>query len=151
MSDHERDSDDELLAELREALVAPTPGAETLQIEKSLFTWRSIDSELATLTHDSTVAEPAATMRSETATLRTMTFEAPSFTVELGITPVGLVGQLVPPSRGSAWLRTADGTTDPVQIDDLGCFTIEPRPHVPFSLACSTAAGLRVLTDWVSP
>jgi hypothetical protein len=151
MSDHGWDSDDELLTELREALNACSPEAQTLHIEKSLFTWRTIDAELATLTHDSTAAERTVTLRSETATLRTMTFEAPSLTIELEMTQGSLVGQLVPPGAGSAWLRTAARTTDPVEIDELGCFTIELRPDTPFSLACQTALGLRVMTDWIAP
>lgn len=151
MSNHAWGSDDELLAELKEALNSPPPEPEgTLQLEKSLYTWLTIDAELATLTHDSNVATPDMVMRSETATLRTMTFDAAGLTIEVGITSHGLVGQLVPPGPGVAWLRTTDGSTVPVDINNLGCFTIEFRPAEPFRIACRTTAGLRVMTDWIT-
>ncbi|PZS36242.1 MAG: hypothetical protein DLM59_01570 [Pseudonocardiales bacterium] len=152
MSDSRWNSDDGLLTELKEALDTASPGPEAaLSAEKALYTWRTIDAELATMTHDSAVAEPSAVLRSETAALRTMTFEAPSLVIELGMTPGGLVGQLVPPGSGTAWLRTAAGTTDPVEIDELGCFAIPLRPGEPFSLACRTTVGLRVMTNWITP
>jgi hypothetical protein len=152
MSDRIWGSDDELLAELKEALTRPSPEPErTLHVEKSLYTWRTVDAELAALTHDSTVGKAGALVRSETAALRTMTFEAPSLVIELGVTPRGLVGQLVPPESGTAWLRTATGDTSSVAVDEFGCFTIDLRPGVPFSVACRTETGLRVMTAWITP
>jgi hypothetical protein len=53
---------------------------------------------------------------SETAVLRVLTFEAPSVVIEVGHTPGGIVGQLVPPAAGTAWLHTAAGETPPVEI-----------------------------------
>jgi hypothetical protein len=85
----------------------------------------------------------------ETAELRVMTFEAPSFVIELARTREGLVGQLVPPDSGSAWLHTVAGSTVPVEIDHCGCFVIQARPDEPFRLACRTRSGGIVRTGWI--
>lgn len=152
MSNPAWSGDDELLAELREALGGVDARQEAvLHAEKSLYTWRTIDAELATMTLDSTVARTEVVVRSETATLRTVTFTAPNLTIELEITPGGLVGQLVPPGRGTAWLRTTTGTTDPVEINELGCFVLEPSTDGPYSLVCRTAEGRHVMTNWITP
>jgi hypothetical protein len=88
---------------------------------------------------------------SETAELRIMTFEAPSFVIELASTRHGLVGQIVPPDSGSAWLHTDAGSTAPVEIDHCGCFVIRVRPEEPFQLACRTHSGGSVRTGWIRP
>jgi hypothetical protein len=150
----EREWDEEtLLAELASAL-SDDPAARppaSLALEKALFTWHSIDAELATITFDSMTGSAALLVRTETAVLRTMTFQSPSLTVELGLTPNGLVGQVVPPGPGTARVRTTDGTGEPVEINDLGCFVIDVKPTARFRVVCETADGVSVATDWITP
>ena len=36
------------------------------------------------------------------------------------------------------------------EIDEIGCFIIRPLPSSPFRLHCHTAAGVSVLTTWIT-
>jgi hypothetical protein len=117
-------TDDELLAELGDVLArvaGPPPGA--LEAAKNLFTWRTVDAELAALVFDSVVDEAAVATRS-VAEVRTVTFEAGSLTIDLDVTAGSrLLGQLDPPQHAVVELRGDDGTVTE-EADDLGRFTI---------------------------
>jgi hypothetical protein len=91
------------------------------------------------------------TAGAELAALRLLTFEATSVVIELSHSSDGVVGQIVPPDSGSAWLHTANSTSAPAEIDDCGCFTFPGRPDEAFRLICRTRTGLRVLTEWIRP
>src|SRR5690348_10134302 len=77
--------DEELLAELREAIRArravPSWFVET---GKSAYAWHNIDTELAQLTYDSqTDADRVAAVRSENASIRALTFTSAHLSIEL--------------------------------------------------------------------
>lgn len=119
--------DDALLAELARVLdrvSAPPP--EAVEAAKGLFTWRTVDAELAELTHDSLVAPPESGVRAA-GQPRILTFEAGGLTVEVEVDDVPgarrLIGQLTPPGRADLELRTADGTVAGA-ADDLGRFVL---------------------------
>ncbi|AEV85789.1 hypothetical protein ACWT_4768 [Actinoplanes sp. SE50] len=140
--------DDQLLHALSRAVAAPdrTP-TEVFEAARAVFTWRTVDAELAELVHDSATRPPElAGLRAEEADLRTLSFEAPDLTIELGVAPAALLGQLVPAEPASLTLRLADGTTTAVPVDEDGCFRIAPRPRDRFTLTCETPAGRRIVT-----
>lgn len=120
--------EDELLAELGEVLrerAGPPP--ELTAAAKEIFTWRTVDAELAALTYDSLLDEVGATVRSSIEPLRQLTFEADGLAIELEIEPDGgrhrVTGQLVPPGPAQVELRTgADVVLVPA--DDLGRFAV---------------------------
>ena len=69
-------TDDQLLAVLKKALRNPArrPGRFT-EAGKNAYAWRNIDAELAQLTYDSLKDRaPALSVRSETASIRALTF-----------------------------------------------------------------------------
>lgn len=143
------DDDDELLALLDEALrsegdVPP----DFIAAGKAVFTWRSIDAELAALVYDSE-REPALT-RTQTADLRALTFASAHVTIELELTDTGLLGQVVPTAPAEVDVQTTAGVTESVTADELGCFTIRAVPHEPFRLRIRVGDSVDVLTTWIT-
>ena len=144
--------DERLLTALGEAIKAsqavPSWFVET---GKNAFAWHNIDAELAQLTYDSQ-REPreAAVMRSETAWIRSLTFTSRHLTVELEVTENSLLGQIIPPRPGALEIHTRAGEISTTEVDEIGCFAVDPIPDSPFRLRCHTADGTDVLTGWIT-
>jgi hypothetical protein len=143
--------DDELLAAVREAVRArQAVPPEFVEAGKSAFAWHNIDAELAQLTYDSsldTQYEPS--MRTETASIRALTFTSAHLTIELEVSQDSLLGQIVPAQSGTIKVQPRDGTETTVSADEIGCFTIRPIPSGPFRLHCQSAGGTSALTGWI--
>jgi hypothetical protein len=143
--------DEQLLAALGEAIKAraavPSWFTET---GRNAYAWHNIDAELAQLTYDSrTDADAMAATRSETATIRALTFTTAHLSIELEVAGGSLLGQVVPPQAGTLETRTMAGmTTSPV--DEGGFFTVEPIPPGPFLLRFRTTGGAYVMTAWIT-
>lgn len=142
--------DDRLLEALRDVVAGPDEApTEARAAAKALFTWRTVDAELAALVHDSWEVAPAA-VRGARAGARLLSFEADDGTaaVELEVGPDRRVqGQLVPAGAGEVEVHHAGGVAQ-VAADALGRFRTGPLPAGPARLRCATAAG-RIDTDWV--
>ncbi len=80
--------DDQLLAALREAMRArEAVPAWFVETGKNAYAWHNIDAELAQLTYDSHSDEHmAAVTRSETASIRALTFTSAQLSIELEVT-----------------------------------------------------------------
>ena len=143
--DHEQ-----LLAALGEAIRARQAVPDSfVDMGKSAYAWHNIDAELAQLTYDSS-REPAAGLRSETASIRALTFTSAHLSLELEVTGDSLVGQIIPLRSGTLEIQTRAGTTTSTPVDEIGCFAVEPIPASPFRLRCRTADGTDVLTGWIT-
>lgn len=146
-------NDDELLEALRDALATSEEVPQAfVEAGKAAFVWRTIDAELAALTYDSDwdVREPVL-VRSESATLRSLTFASDGWTIELELTPDGVLGQLDPPDTGTVTARDDAGELASAEVDELGFFALRPVPTVPYRLVCSVDCGITILTGWVTP
>ena len=147
-------TEDELLGELQAALRAEqeVPGA-LVDAGKDVWTWRSVDAELAALTYDSAVAGAADLLvatRSEAATLRSLTYASQNLVIELEVTRNALLGQVQPAQAALAEVVTRDGTIVPVTVDEVGWFTVRPVPRSPFRISCTTEDGsVKVVTAWI--
>ena len=144
--------DERLLAALGEAMKAseavPSWFVET---GKNAYAWHNIDAELAQLTYDSNVdRREAAVMRSETASIRALTFTSDHLSVELEVTMHSLLGQIIPPSTGALEIHTKAGQITSVEVDEIGRFAVDPIPDSPFRLRCRTVDGTDVLTGWIT-
>jgi hypothetical protein len=144
--------DDQLLAALGEAIRArEAVPAWFIEMGKNAFAWHNIDAELAQLTYDSNVDQPeAAVTRSETASIRALTFTSEHLTLELEVTEDSLLGQLLPPRPGELEIHTRAGDISTTEVDEIGCFSVDPIPDSPFRLRCRTADGTDVLTGWIT-
>src|SRR5215510_1277571 len=81
--------DEEVLAALQQALHAQRAvPPEFIEAGKNAFAWHNIDAELAQLTYDSTRdLELVPSVRTESASIRALTFSSPHLTIELEVTP----------------------------------------------------------------
>jgi hypothetical protein len=143
--------DDELLAALGEAIRAREEVPEWfVQTGKNAYAWHNIDAELAQLTYDSSLdRDAAAVVRSETASIRALTFTSAQLSIELEVTADSLVGQIIPPRAGTLEVHTAAGVASS-PVDEIGCFSVTPIPDSPFRLRCRTEDGTDVLTGWIT-
>jgi hypothetical protein len=143
--------DERLLVALGEAIRArqavPSWFVET---GKNAFAWHNIDAELAQLTYDShDDRREVAVVRSETASVRALTFTSAHLCLELEVTETSLLGQIIPPRAGTLEIHTKAGAITTTEVDEIGCFAVDPIPDSPFRLRCRTAGGTDVLTGWI--
>ena len=143
-------SDEELLAELREAgRLDPVP-LEAEAVVKAAFMRRTIDAELAELTYDSDMDDERLAVVRHAGAPRFLTFEATNLTLELEAAMEGerlrLTGQLVPSQAGLVEIRHG-GRTTTIEADELGRFSTDDLTPGPVSLSCRTADE-SASTDW---
>jgi hypothetical protein len=142
-------SDDELLTAVKHLSDSQVPfGADDAAME--LFTWRTVDAELAALTADSALAAPVGVRAGGEA--RTLTFAAQEVQVVVQITETAgqrqMLGQLVPGRPAQVLVRQGE-LVRTVEADHLGRFVINNLGSPgPLSLRCSWSEGA-VTTDWV--
>jgi hypothetical protein len=144
--------DDRLLGTLSLALKARQAVPPWfIETGKNAFAWHNIDAELAQLTYDSNEdRREAAVTRSETASIRALTFTSAHLSVELEVTGNSLLGQLLPAREGELEILTSAGEISRTEVDEIGCFSVDPIPDSPFRLRCHTADGTDVLTGWIT-
>lgn len=144
--------DEEILAALREAVSdRQEVPADFVTAAKSAFAWHNIDAELAQLTYDSMrdLAEPAG-VRTESASIRALTFTSARLTIELEVAQDSLVGQVVPAQAAQIQVHSRSGGEAEVTADEIGCFSIRPIPAQPFRLRCQAVDGIETLTGWIT-
>ena len=143
--------DDKLLAALRDAL-SPSEAVPAWFVEtgKNAYAWHNIDAELAQLTYDSDSDQRVATAtRSETASIRALTFTSGHLSMEVEVTDDNLLGQIVPPRAGTLEIHTPAGTIT-TTVDEIGFFAVDPKPDSSFRLRCRTPDGADVMTGWIN-
>jgi hypothetical protein len=149
---HMRWEDDyELLAALRQAIKARSQlPPELVEAARNAYAWHTTDAELAELTFDS-AREPqaAGSNRSESTSIRTLTFTSPLLTIEAEVTEDSLIGQVIPPREGTMQAQTNDGATTTAPVDEIGCFLLEPVPRGLFRLHYRNH-GINVVTDLIT-
>jgi len=89
-------------------------------------------------------------VRSETASVRALTFTSAHFSMELDVAEDSLLGQIMPPRGGMIETRTGDDETTAIPVNQLGRFSIEPIPASPFRLHYRAAEGTDVVTGWIT-
>jgi hypothetical protein len=144
--------DEQLLAALKEALQAQRDvPPEFVEAGKNAYMWHNIDAELASLTYDSTRdLDRVPSLRSETASIRSLTFTSAHLIIELEVSEESLLGQVIPAREGTVEVQAGDGVIATAAVDKLGWFPIQPIPAGPFRLRYHTADGTDVLTGWIT-
>ena len=133
-------ADAQLLDALRTVVQKADPvPPHAMDVARSTFTWRTIDAELAELSYDSLLDDQRlAGVRGDGAA-RALTFEGPSFAVELEVANEGdqrrLLGQLVPPRPARIEVRHSGGLLR-LDADEVGRFAAEGVAPGPVSLRC---------------
>jgi len=143
--------DEDLLAALRAALRARAEvPSEHVAAVKDLYAWHTIDADLAQLTFDSSREPDAAATRSESASIRALTFTSAHLTIEVEIAGNSLIGQVIPPQEGIVEMQARDGATTMAPVDGIGCFCAEPIPPGPFRLRYRNQRDADVVTGWIT-
>jgi hypothetical protein len=143
--------DEQLLEALGEAIRArQAVPSWFVATGKNAYAWHNIDAELAQLTYDSQAdAEQLALVRSETASIRALTFTSAHLSLELEVGTDTLFVQVMPPQAGILETQTkAAKTTSPG--DESGYFAVEPIPDSPFRLRFQTTGETDVVTGWIT-
>ena len=142
--------DDQLLAALGDAVRARQAVPDAfVEMGKGAYAWHHIDAELAQLTYDSRTDRIAA-VRSETASVRALSFASAHLSMELEVAEDCLLGQVTPPRAGTLEAQTGAGASTTTTVDEIGCFAVDPIPASPFRLRFRAADGTDVLTGWVT-
>ncbi|MCV2489842.1 hypothetical protein OF117_10755 [Geodermatophilus sp. YIM 151500] len=142
-----RDEDDVLLEQLRAAVRQAGPPTPTMTAAGyAAYSWATVDAELAALTHDSLVDEPAGVRGASGP--RDLVFEGERLSVELEHDQDCLVGQLVPPAPGEVILLRPDGALARSAADELGRFRFPGPVAGLVRLRCDTPSDV-LLTDWI--
>jgi hypothetical protein len=143
--------DEQLLEALREAIRArQAVPSWFVATGKNAYAWHNIDAELAQLTYDSQAdLDQLALVRSETASIRALTFTSAHLSLELEVGTDTLFVQVMPPQAGTLETHTKAGTTASPG-DESGYFAVEPIPDSPFRLRFHTAGGTDVVTGWIT-
>jgi hypothetical protein len=165
--------DEQLLAALSEAIKArQAVPSRFIEMAKNAYAWHNIDSELAQLTYNScddkrevgamrsgpaSVRSPSCddkrqvgVVPSETASVRALTFTSAHLTVELEVAGSSLLGQILPPRSGTLEIQTSAGTIITAEVDEIGCFSLDPPRDSSFRLHGRTADGADWLTGWIT-
>jgi hypothetical protein len=146
--------DEEILRALKHAFRARQAVPRVfVEAGRSAFAWRNVGVELAQLTYDSARdrdREPALSPRADAAAARTLTYASAHLTIELEVTPGIARGQLLPDRGSVLTVQPRAGEESLVQASETGCFCLEPVPPGPFRLHCRTAAGINVITGWIT-
>lgn len=144
-----------VLALLRDGLDQADPVPDRVrQAAEAAWTWRTIDAELAALTHDSLVDAEPALMRGAS-DIRSLTFESPRVTVEVEVDGGRtMTGQIVPPRPARIDLQQGGEHVVSVEADQAGIFFLDDLPTGPISLICRALddpPSWVVRTEWVMP
>lgn len=143
--------DDALAGDLARILRPRTePPAEVLDAARGLYSWRTVDAELAALVSDSLLDAPAGTVRAG-GEPRMVTFETDDVTVEVEVdTSRGarrLLGRIAPGAAAEVRLRVGNEDVAAGRADDLGRFELPlpARPRV-VRLRCAFPDGTALET-----
>jgi hypothetical protein len=144
--------DEQLMAALKESLAqyqAVPP--EFIEAAENAFAWHNIDAEIAQLTYDSTYHhDTTPSMRSETASIRALTFTSAHLTIELEVCGDSLLGQVIPALQGTIEIQTRVGATATILVDETGYFTVRRIPEIAFRLHCQTNDSPEIVTGWIT-
>lgn len=143
--------DDQLTEALREAqrarLAVP---AWFTEMGKSAFAWHDVDAELAQLTYDSVGDHrEALAMRSEPASIRALTFTSAHVSLQFEVNGDSLLGEVIPAQAGVLEIHTKAGPAATAEVNEIGCFEIDPIPVAPFRLRYRAPDGTDVTTSWI--
>lgn len=149
MDDYE--SDDALLNRLGRLLaeVDPVPKS-VIDAAKASATWRTIDSELAALRHDS-VLDRNEWVGVRGGGSRWLSFTSPNLSIELevlGGRRARLIGQVEGLSAGRVEICYPNATV-PVETDRVGQFSCPTQPGPMSVRVTDNATGMVTQTEWV--
>jgi hypothetical protein len=140
-------TDDELLAELRLAVAeADLVTDKQRTAARAAFTWRTVDTELAELLHDSAL-EAVAVRGDDSA--RTLSFASGPLTLEVEVEGDTILGQVVGAAVESVLVQRSISDDRPLDVDPSGFFRLEGVGPGPVRFVVQ-AGGWTLTSPWVA-
>lgn len=146
-------TDDELVDRLRRIAAQVDPPPElVLETARAALTLRRLDAELADLVHDSALAAGPVLVRGADDSLRLLSFETSTVSVEVQVSETAgrrsLLG-MVSGASGAVEVETAEGRRT-VPLGPSGRFDVDDVPSGTVRLHLVADDGTPVSTSWVS-
>jgi hypothetical protein len=139
--------DEELLEELARAQAQRGEVPDRArQAARAAFAWRTVDSELMELEHDSTLSR--ATVRAAQAEGRLVAFRGGGLSIELEVTPGTVLGLITPGRACRVVLQQPDAEERSCEVGDDGLFAFHDVAPAPLRLVVADDAG-RHATRWL--
>jgi hypothetical protein len=120
---------------------------EWREAARAAYTWRTVDEELLSLTHDS-LQEAGVAVRGDEEP-RTLEFSGAGLTLEVERDGRRVAGRLAPPAAGEVVLELPDGERRSVLADESGFFVLDTVEDGLVRFAVR-AGQQRLVTEWVS-
>ena len=140
--------DDELMAALAEAVAeAEAVTDRAREAARGAFTWRTVDSELLELLHDSAVEEGAA-VRAGRRRARTLSFASGMLGLEVEVDGEHVRGQVIGDIVPTVVLQRTDAPDRAVPVGPAGFFKISDVPAGPVRFV-ARAAEWSLTSRWV--
>ncbi|GAB3251638.1 hypothetical protein [Nocardioides dilutus] len=140
-------TDDQLLAELREAVAeADLVTDRQREAARAAFTWRTVDAELAELLHDSAL-ESAAVRGDDSA--RTLSFASGPITLEVEVDGDTVRGQVVGATAQSVLMQRTIADDEPLDVDPSGFFRLDDVAPGPVRFVVQ-AGDWTLTSPWVA-
>lgn len=144
------DNDDELLADLADAMRTTQHLSDWIrQAGIGAYAWHDVDSgfERASIVYDSSLDLSVLARDGSEETYRTLLFEAPSASVQIEKTGERVLGQLIPSGSTLISLVSAGGSVSEAEVDASGCFCFQRLPAEPVRLRWRTS-NAHLVSDW---
>src|SRR3954463_4550412 len=138
-------SDEELEQQIRAALHDPVP-EDLMRISVGLFTWRTIDAELAELE----LTDESVGVRGEDTSTLTFMVDDQVIEVELQTDPRQLVVDLGGNWAAGIRLVTPSGGDVVGEIDEFGVARFADPPSGPLQLIVEKSSGGAIKTRWIT-
>ena len=146
-------TDDALLEDLRRVLdIVDGEAPDSTQLARAALSWRSLDSELAEMIHDSAVDGHDLLVRDTNDGHRVMSFANDEVRIDVEFSGSQLVGQIVPPTPAIIELyREGSQPADSTTADEFGAFVLTDVDPGPLSLVCRSEDGrVSIRTSWTA-
>jgi hypothetical protein len=141
-------SDDELLAALGEAVAdADAVTDRSREAARAAFTWRTVDTELFELLHDSAL-DPGAAVRAGGRRIRTLSFVSGRVGLEVEVEGEQVRGQVVGDIVPTVVLQRTDAPDRTVHVGPMGFFKISDVPSGPVRFV-ARAAQWSLTSRWI--
>ena len=141
------DDDETLMQDLDEALRGAV--SETARsAARAAFAWGTIDEDLMSLAHDSSLSDEVL-VRSAATAPHVLGFEGRDFTFEVELDAGTLMGQVVPGRVCRVWVLSLGQEPLSVDTDEFGFFSLPAPAGRPVRFTV-TYDGATQSTDWLS-
>ncbi len=140
--------DESLMQDVDDALAGAV--SERARVDaRAAFAWRTIDDDLMSLAHDSSLSDAVLVRSAAVATPRVVGFQGTDFSLEIEIDNGTLMGQVMPGRVCRISVVGPVGDPRSVETDESGFFSFAAPPAGPVRFTVE-ADGITQSTEWLT-